>query len=119
MPAARDDYIMRMIQQAAAAIRRFRARLGSGDAVEDVKREAGEAIATLLGPQRAMLERLDGWSAANLLGDPERAYLWGELVRLQADLERAAGHDTLADTLDARAAALARHGKPLPRTDGE
>ncbi len=119
MPAARDDYILRMIQQAAAAIRRFRSRLGSGEAVDDVKRDAGEALGTLLGPQRAMLERLDGWSAANLLGDPERVHLWAELVRLQSDLERAAGHDAAANALAARAAELARHGKPLERTNGE
>jgi hypothetical protein len=117
MPAARDDYLLRLIQQAAAALRRFRERLGTGESTEGVSRDVAEAISTLLGPQRMMLERLDGWSAANLLGDPERVFLWAELVRLQSDLERAAGRDARADTLAARATALAKHGTPLRRTD--
>jgi hypothetical protein len=119
MPAARDDYILRLIQQAAAALRRFRERLGSGDSAEAVSTDVSTAIATLLGPQRAMLERLDGWSAANLLGDPERVFLWAEMVRLQSDLERAAGRDAAADQLATRAAALAKHGTPLRRTNDE
>lgn len=85
MPAARDDYIMRMIQQAAEALRRLRSRLGSGDAAEEVIRDADTAIGNLLGPQRAMLDRLDAWSAANLIGDQERLVAWIELLRLKSD----------------------------------
>ncbi len=113
MPAARDDYILRLIQQVANALRRFRERLGKGDSAEEVSRDVGAAVGTLLGPQRMLLERLDGWSAANLLGDSERVQLWSELLQLQSDLERAAGRDVSADTLAARAAALARYGTPV------
>ncbi len=109
MPAARDDYIMRLIQQAAAALRRFRQRLGSGESAETVGRDASQALSELLGPQRPMLERLDGWSAANLVGDPERVQLWAELLALQADTERVAGRNSVADALAARAAELAQH----------
>ena len=97
-------------------LRRFRERLGSGDSIGDVSTDVASAIGTLLGPQRMMLERLDGWSAANLLGDPERVFLWAEMVRLQSDLERAAGRDAQADVLVARAAELAKHGTPLRHT---
>ena len=113
MPAARDDYILRLIQQVAKALRRFRERLGKGESADEVSRDVGAAIGTLLGPQRMLLERLDGWSAANLLGDSERVQLWSELIQLLSDVERAAGRDASADTLAARAAALAKHGSPV------
>ena len=113
MPAARDDYLLRLIQEAAAALRRFRSQLGGGEAPDEVSRDAGVAIGTLLGPQRALLERLDGWSAANLLGDPERVQLWSELLLLQSDAVRVSGRITNADALEARSAELAKYGKPL------
>lgn len=113
MPAARDDYLLRLIQEAAAALRRFRSRLGGGESPDEVSRDAGVAIGTLLGPQRPLLERLDGWSAANLLGDPERVQLWSELLLLQSDAERVMGRTAKADALKARSVELAKHGKPL------
>ncbi len=112
MPAARDDYLLRLIQEAGVALRRFRSRLGEGEAPDDVSRDAGAAITALLGPQRQLLERLDGWSAANLLGDPERVQLWSDLLSLQSDAERVSGRTARADMLAARAADLAKHGKP-------
>jgi len=114
MPAARDDSLIRLIQEAAAALRRFRSRLGAGELPDEVSRDAGAAIGTLLGPQRPLLERLDGWSAANLLGDPERVQLWSDLLQLQSDAERVLGRAAQAEALAARSTALAQHGKPLP-----
>lgn len=108
MPAARDDYIMRMIQQAAEAIRRLRSRLGNGDSAEDVLRDADTAIGTLLGPQRAMLDRLDAWSAANLIGDRDRLAVWIDLLRLKSD---AANDPAISKRLRERADALQAHVK--------
>jgi hypothetical protein len=85
MPAARDDYLMRLLQEAAAALKRFRERLADGDNADEVIRDADAAIAALLGPQRAMLDRLDAWSASNLLGDPQRLRSWCDLLLLKAD----------------------------------
>lgn len=109
MPAARDDYLLRLIQEAAAALRRLRTRLGGGDPADDVSRDADAAIGTLLGPQRAVLERLDAWSAANLLGDAERVMVWSDLVALQADLREVAGDAAGSSALRQRANALKAH----------
>ena len=109
MPAARDDYLLRLIQQAAAALRHLRTRLGGGASAEEVSRDADEAIGTLLGPQRAMLERLDAWSAANLLGDADRVLVWSDLVALQADLREVNGDSEGSAALRARADALKSH----------
>ena len=108
MAGARDDYLLRLIQEAAAALRRLRARLGAGDSAKEVSRDADAAIGTLLGPQRAMLERLDAWSAANLLGDPERVLVWSELMKLQADMLDASG-DPRGTLVRQRAVALSGH----------
>ena len=109
MPAARDDYILRLIQQAAAALRNLRARLGGGASADEVSRDTDEAIGTLLGPQRATLERLDAWSAANLLGDPDRVMAWSDLVALQADLREVSGDNEGSAALRKRADSLKSH----------
>ena len=109
MPAARDDYLLRLIQQAAAALRHLRTRLGGGAAAEEVSRDADAAIGTLLGPQRATLERLDAWSAANLLGDADRVEVWSDLIALQADLLEVTGDSAGSSALRQRADALKSH----------
>lgn len=109
MPGARDDHLIRLIQQAAAALQLFRERLVGGENPDVLSREISAAIGTLLGPQRMLLERLDGWSAANLLGDPARVQLWTELLLLQSEIEHNAGRFENTNILSARAAALAAH----------
>ena len=109
MAGARDDYLLRLIRDAAAALRRLRERLGGGAASEEVMRDADAAIGTLLGPQRALLERLDAWSAANLLGDRERVLLWSELLTLQADILEAGDDVPRSTTVRQRADGLIAH----------
>lgn len=106
MPAARDDYLMRLLTQAAAALRRLRERLADGGAAEDVIRDASAAISALLGPQRPLLERLDPASAAQIAGSPDTVRAWSGLLMLQADGEDALGHQAAAQRLRARARAL-------------
>jgi hypothetical protein len=108
MPAARDDYLLRLITQAAAAIRRFRERLRGSANADEIVRDAGAAIGELLGPQRSMLDLLDARSAASLLGKDDRVRYWIDLLRIQAEAHRAAGHDEQAVPLEAKAAALDR-----------
>jgi len=105
MPAARDDYLLRLITQAAAALRRLREKLGHGSA-DDVVREAGAAIGQLLGPQRQLLEMLDAASASRSIGNPDTVRAWSDLLLLQADAEAALGRYADADRLRSRAAAL-------------
>ena len=110
MPGARDDHLLRLIQQAAAAVKLFRERLLSGESTDLLSREISVAIGTLLGSQRMLLERLDGWSAATLLGNRERVQLWVELLLLQSEIEHNAGRHENTNILSARAAALSTHG---------
>lgn len=106
MPGARDDYLLRMIQQAAAALRRLRERLGGGGAPEEVAHDAHAAIGTLLGPQRELFDRLDPQSAARLMGDPERVVLWADLLSLRADALEASADAIGAARLRERVKAL-------------
>lgn len=113
MPGARDDYLLRLIQQVAATLRRLRERV-EGDALPDeTMRDAGAAIGELLGPQRALMEMLDAKSASALVGDYERLELWIALIRLQADAARRSTNIAQADKLDARANAL-ELSRPAP-----
>ncbi|MES2521149.1 MAG: hypothetical protein V4617_00530 [Gemmatimonadota bacterium] len=113
MPAARDDYLLRLITQAAAALRRLREKLGGGTA-DEVVREAGAAIGALLGPQRDLLERLDAASARSIVGNPDTVRAWSELLVLQADAELLRGQRESAERLRARARALSPEVDPSP-----
>ena len=109
MPSAREDYLIRLIQQLGEALRRLKARLSgkveSGDAA-DVEREAGEAITSLLGPHAILVQHLDATSAVRTVADPDRVALWAELLRVQAHAQRLSGRGDAASRLEARAAAL-------------
>lgn len=113
MPSAREDYLLRLIQQMAALARRLRERLAGGGADEaaGVEREAADAITTLLGPQATLLHALDAGSAVRLAGGAERVGAWIALLRLQADAARARGEGDRATRLEARVAALEQAGR--------
>lgn len=111
MSSQRQDYLLRLITQAAAALRRLRERLAGGAAPAEVVREAQEAQGELLGRDAAMLRALDPATAARLLGDARRAALWGELLMVEAAAQRQLG-------LAARAAALEERAKVLLRAAG-
>ncbi len=113
MPGARDDFLMRLILQVAATLRRLRERVKDGALPDETAREAGAAIGELLGPQRALMEMLDAKSASALAGDYERLELWVQLIRLQADAAYAANNVARADQLNARANAL-DNARPKP-----
>ena len=106
MPGARDDYLLRLIQQVAATLRRLRERVKDGALPDETTRDASAAIGELLGPQRSLMEVLDAKSASALAGDYERLELWVQLIRLQAEAARAANDSARADKLAARANAL-------------
>jgi hypothetical protein len=114
VPSAREDYLLRMIAQAAEALRRVRERLAGGANAGEVVRDAGAAIGELLGTQRSTLDILDARSAVLLVGDRERITLWVSLLRVNAEAERARHNDAVADRLDARADALEQAASRLP-----
>ena len=113
MPSAREDYLLRLIQQMATLARRLRERLtgGSSDEAADVEREAADAVATLLGPQGTLLHALDAASAVRMAGGAERVAAWIALLRVQADAVRVRGDADRAARLDARVAALEQAGR--------
>lgn len=111
MPSAREDHLLRLVQQVAAAMRRLRERISGpsglpNDEADAVAREAGDAIGLLLGPQARLLQRVDAASAAALVGAPERVALWADLLDVQASAVAAAGDEAGARRLAERAAAL-------------
>ena len=106
MPGARDDYLLRMIQQVAAILRHLISRVKEGAPSDEIVRDAGAAIGELLGPQRTMLEMLDARSAAALVGDPEKLELWIALLRMQAEASGTGGDTAKAAKLLARAETL-------------
>jgi hypothetical protein len=105
---------------------RLRERLtglsATGDASDAVAldREAYASIATLLGPQAAVLNQLDAQSAARLVGDADRVALWVAFLRVRAEAQRVLGHPEAADRLAARAETLekaiqGRHSNSVDR----
>ena len=115
MPSARQDYLLGLITQAAAALRRLRERLRNGHAADEIVRDADEAITQLLGSQRSMLEIVDTKTAAALLGHDERVDAWIDLLRVQSEALRASGNASQASKLEARTEALDNVVAPFRR----
>lgn len=106
MPAARDDFLLRLIAQAAEALRGLREKLSGGGAADEVARDASAAIGALLGPQRTLLERLDPASARHIVGNADTVRAWSALLVLQADAVQTLGQQASAERLRMRARAL-------------
>jgi hypothetical protein len=102
-----EDWLIRIIKQAAEAIRRLRGDLTESAAViPAILAESNTAIERLLGAQAAMLSRLDAETAVRLVGSSRRAQLWADLVELEADASDIGGDAVPAATKRARAVAL-------------
>lgn len=106
MPSQREDYLLRLIRQAAEALRRLREALSGEGSPGVVERQADAAIGELLGPRYRLLSSLDPLSAASLVGDPRRIQLWADLIRVQAAARRISGDEAGAAALEERADAL-------------
>ncbi|HYW10091.1 MAG TPA: hypothetical protein VE913_24200 [Longimicrobium sp.] len=106
--ALQQDYLLRMIEQAFAALRRLLGRQREGDprgALVDLD----SSVAELLGPAAAVAERLDPATAAQLVRDPERVALWARLLAERAEILRSAS-DPDAGKWGRRALAIALEG---------
>lgn len=110
MSSAREDSLMRLLQQAAAALRRLRERLiGASDAeAVAIEREAGAEITALFGPQATLLQAIDLLSAVRLAGGAEKVATWTALLRAQAEARRARGDGAGAERIEERATAIER-----------
>ena len=107
MPVQRD-YILRLLEQAAAAVRRLRELLRGGTAEPTVIiEEARAAQAALFGNSWALLERVNVATATALVRDARQLAAWADLLRVAADASRALGDEQRAAQLEARAAEIA------------
>jgi hypothetical protein len=118
--ADEQDYVLRLIRQAAEALRLLRLRLAGGrDAPARVRRQAAAAAAGLLGRDAPLLHALDAASAVRLVADPRRVALWAGLLDVEADAARAEGDAESAAARENRAAALRAAAGLPPRGAGE
>ena len=118
--AEEEDYLLRLIRQAADVLRRLRHLMLSGAGSPEVIRlDAANAIEALLGPQARILSRLDAMSAARLVGHPDHVALWGALLVVEADATSSTGDSASAARLHERARTLREAARVIWGTSGE
>lgn len=96
------DYLLRLIAAVAATVARLRERLAGGAAPAEIVAEVRAAQGELLGKDAALLRAVDPASAARMLGRAERLTAWVDLLRIEADALRAAGHTDEAIRIEQR-----------------
>ena len=102
-----EDYLLRMIRQAAELLRQLRRRLlGGEESAETIRQDAAAAIDFLLGAQAPLLGMLDPGSAVHLVGHPALVELWTTLLDVEADAAEASGDAIVAARRRARTTAL-------------
>jgi hypothetical protein len=114
MPVQRD-YILRLLEQAAAVVRRLREMLIRGGASpSEIVEEARAAQAELFGDTWALLQRVNVATATGLIRDARQLALWADLLRIEAEANRQLGDEQRAQDLEARAAKIAEAASPPP-----
>jgi hypothetical protein len=107
MPVQRD-YILRLLEQAAAVVRRLRELLGAGTGEPAaIVEEARAAQAELFGETWMLLQRVDVATATGLVRDARQLAVWADLLRLEAEASRALGDAERATYLETRADGVA------------
>jgi hypothetical protein len=102
-----EDYLLRMIRQAAEILRQLKRRLLGGEtSAESIRQDAAAAIDLLLGSQTSVLAMLDPASAVRLVGHPALVELWASLLDVEADAAESSGDTSFSARRRARAAAL-------------
>ncbi len=115
-----EDYLLRLIKEAAAALRLLRHKLmGTADAPEAVRDQAAIAIGALLGARAPILERIDAESAVRLVADYEQVMLWAALLEVEGDAALRAGDPAGAEALGDRARTLRVAGESARKSDDE
>jgi hypothetical protein len=109
-----EDYLLRIIRQAAELLRQLRRRLLGGEAsAETIRRDAATAIELVQGSQAPVLALLDPGSAVRLVGHPALVDLWTALLDVEADAAEASGDVAFAARRRARAGALREAAREL------
>jgi hypothetical protein len=115
MPSQREDYLLRLLRQAAEALRRLREALTGEASPSEIERQADAAIGELLGPRYNLLSSLDSTSAASLVADARRIELWADLIRVQSAARRRSGDEHGAVALERRADSLLAAQLNIPK----
>jgi len=108
----RDDYIERMIRQLAEATARIAGWTANGK-LEEAIRESDRAWSELLDVPRDLVERLDGPTLAQLLAEPARMRIAGELLAAEARAHQAKGNPVHALLCNRRALELFLEARAL------
>jgi len=111
MPAAQEDYLLRMLRDAALFIRRVFDANKRG-AREEATYILDDAWTQLLGLPRAVGQRLDAASLARLLANAERCTIAADLLETEANLCEQDGKNEIAATLRQTAAAIKLQYQP-------
>ena len=107
MPVQRD-YILRLLEQAAAVVRRLREMLtGRAASPSEIEEQARAAQAELFGETWSLLQRVEVATAIGLIRDARQLALWADLLRIEAEANRQLGDEQRAQDLEARAAKIA------------
>ncbi len=107
MPVQRD-YILRLLEQAAAVVRRLRELLGAGTGEPAVMvEEARAAQAALFGNTWTLLQQVNVATATALVRDPRQLAVWADLLKVEAEASRALGDEQRASYLESRAEEIA------------
>ena len=117
MAIVQRDYILRLIEEAAAALRRVLRLTADGEPAAAV-REAQDAARALLGPMANALTAVDPATAAQLMGDPARLGAWAQLLAAEAAARRALDEGATADLVERRALAIALEAAARQPPDG-
>ncbi len=96
------DYIMRLVQQLAAVMRRI-LRLQEQEKYDQAQQEVEEAYGELLGLERELLMSLAPATAAPLLGEAGKIKIAARLLQAEADLAGRRGDAEAALRLRSRA----------------
>jgi hypothetical protein len=107
-PSARDDYILRQAQALAQILARIVGLRLDGNPVE-AKAGLEEAYTMLLGPQSALIRRVDASTAAKLIGSTEKTLTFAALIEEEAEQE---GDEARRSLLRARAGEIRRQVEP-------
>jgi len=102
MSPVRQDFLLRMIEEAFDVIRRIRRRRQDGDPAAAI-RDADAAVDALLGPAAGVATRLDPSTAAQLIRNPEQVALWARILADKAEALREAGNEPGARLVGRRA----------------
>lgn len=101
----RDDYLLRIIKQLVDAIARIAGYTNRGEYQQAID-EAGRAWTDVLGVPRELVEVMDSFELAKLLGDPEKIRTAARLLHEEARALAGKGDPLNAGLLNRRALEL-------------